>query len=154
MNNITLYQNNILEINNKTLKYSNLSQEDNLKKYKEENNKNLKDFKSKNNHTKKRPLSCGNNKADNINMKKIRKKILNSQIMNEKEKRENDVNNKIDKIRNYNNIKNKCLNRLRFYNALLDVNNDKKINFYNYLKQKFKNNNIIKKRYYSHNISC
>ena len=154
MNNITLYQNNILEINNKTLKYSNLSQEDNLKKYKEENNKNLKDFKSKNNHTKKRPLSCGNNKADNINMKKIRKKILNSQIMNEKEKRENDVNNKIYKIRNYNNIKNKCLNRLRFYNALLDVNNDKKINFYNYLKQKFKNNNIIKKRYYSHNISC
>ena len=154
MNNITLYQNNILEINNKTLKYSNLSQEDNLKKFKEENNKNLKDFKSKNNHNKKRPLSCGNNKADNINMKKIRKKILNSQIMNEKEKRENDVNNKIDKIRNYNNIKNKCLNRLRFYNALLDVNNDKKINFYNYLKQKFKNNNIIKKRYYSHNISC
>ena len=154
MNNITLYQNNILEINNKTLKYSNLSQEDNLKKYKEENNKNLKDFKSKNNHTKKRPLSCGNNKEDNINMKKIRKKILNSQIMNEKEKRENDVNNKIDKIINYNNIKNKCLNRLRFYNALLDVNNDKKINFYNYLKQKFKNNNIIKKRYYSHNNSC
>ena len=154
MNNITLYQNNILEINNKTLKYSNLSQEDNLKKYKEENNKNLKELKSKNNHNKRRPLSCGNNKIDNNNMKKLRKKILNSQLINEKEKRENDVNSQIDKIRNYNNIKNKCFNRLRFYNALLDTNNDKKINFSNYLKQKFKTNSIIKKKYYNHNISC
>ena len=155
MNNITLYQNNILSINNKTLKYSNLSQEDNLKKYKEENNKYLKDFKSKNNHTKKRPLSCGNNKLDNNNMKKLRKKILNSQLISGKEKRENDLNSKIDRIINYNNIKNKCFNRLRFYNAILDANNDKKIIFYNnYLKQKFKNNNVFKKRYYCNNISC
>ena len=155
MNNITYYQNSILEFNDKCLKYSTLSQEDNLKKYKEENNKNLKDFKSKKNRTiYRRPLSCGNEKVENKNIKKIKKKLLNSQAINIKEKRENDINCKIDKIKNYNTITNKCCNRLRFYNALLDMNNDKKTNFYNYLKQKFKNNSIMKKRYYSHNISC
>ena len=40
MSNISHYQNNILELNNKCLKYSSLSREDNLKKYKEENKRN------------------------------------------------------------------------------------------------------------------
>ena len=41
MRNIKEYQNNILALNNKCLKYSSLSKEDILKKYKEENKKNL-----------------------------------------------------------------------------------------------------------------
>ena len=154
MSNISHYQNNILELNNKCLKYSNLSQQDSLKKYKEENSKNLKDYKLKNNQNYKRPLSCGNNKINNRNIKKLRKKLLNSNLLNVKEKRENDIKDKLEKIKTYNSIRNECYNSLKLCNEIYEINKDKKVNFYNYLKQKIKNNNIIKKRYYSCNISC
>ena len=154
MSNISRYQNNILELNNKCLKYSNLSQQDSLKKYKEENSKNLKDYKLKNNQNYKRPLSCGNNKINNRNIKKLRKKLLNSNLLNVKEKRENDIKDKLEKIKTYNSIRNECYNSLKLCNEIYEINKDKKVNFYNYLKQKIKNNNIIKKRYYSCNISC
>ena len=41
--NNNIFQKNILELNNKCLKYSSLSQKNNLKKYKEENKRNLRE---------------------------------------------------------------------------------------------------------------
>ena len=153
MNNITHYQKNILDMNNKSLKYSALSQEDNLKKYKEENIKNLKSYKLKKEQIRKRPFSCEVKKEKDKKAKKFRKKILSAEMLDRKEKREKEINDKIVKIKNYNIIKNKCYNNLRFYNELLDINKDKKQSFYNYLKQKL-NNNIAKKKYFSQNVSA
>jgi len=153
MNNITHYQNNILDLNNKSLKYSALSQEDNLKKYKEENIKNLKNYQLKKEQIKKRPFSCEDKKEKGKKARKFRKKILSAEMLDRREKREKEINDKIGKIKNYNIIKNKCYKSLRFYNELLDINKDKKQNFYNYLKQKL-NNNKVKQKYLSQNASA
>ena len=153
MNNITHYQNNILDLNNKSLKYSALSQEDNLKKYKEENIKNLKNYQLKKEQIKRRPFSCEDKKEKGKKARKFRKKILSAEMKDRREKREKEINDKIGKIKNYNIIKNKCYNSLRFYNELLDINKDKKQNFYNYLKQKL-NNNKVKQKYLSQNASA
>ena len=149
MINITELQKNILELNNKCLKYSSLSQEDNLRKYKEENKKNLKEYKFKKNQIVKRPFSCNDIEEKKKNSKNIKKQILSVKVINKRKKRENDIKKKLYNIKNNNNINIKCYNSLRFFNEVLNENKEKKLHFYNYLKQK-KNNN--KYRYYSPNF--
>ena len=152
MSNISEFQKNILELNNKCLKYSSLSREDNLKKYKEENKRNLREYKLKKNEINtKRPLSCNDIKRKNKkkNLKMVKKKIFSEKIMNKVEKREKDIKEKLNNIKNYNNINIQCYNMLRFFNEVLNDNKEKKSNFYNYIKQKANKN-----RYFSQNISA
>lgn len=153
MSNITEYQKNILDLNNKCLKYTSLSQEDNLRKYKEENIKNLNEYKLKKEEIMKRPFSCDDKKEKRKKNKKVKKKILNVELMNKREKREKELKEKFNNIKNYNNIKSKCYNSLRFFNEILDKNKEKKMNFHKHLKEKI-NNNKIQKRYFSQNISA
>ena len=149
MSNINEFQKNILELNNKSLKYSSLSQEDNLKKYKEENRKNLKEYKLKKIEViTKRPFSCNDIKSKRKNLKMVKKKILNEKVMNKIEKREKDIKEKLNNIKNYNNINIQCYNSLRFFNEVLNDNKEKKSKFYNYIKQKANKN-----RYFSQNVS-
>ncbi len=152
MSNISEFQKNILELINKCLKYSSLSQEDNLKKYKEENKRNLREYKLKKNEINtKRPFSCNDIKRKNKkkNLKMVKKKIFSEKIMNKVEKREKDIKEKLNNIKNYNNINIQCYNMLRFFNEVLNDNKEKKSNFYNYIKQKANKN-----RYFSQNISA
>ena len=152
MSNISEFQKNILELNNKCLKYSSLSREDNLKKYKEENKRNLREYKLKKNEINtKRPFSCNDIKRKNKkkNLKMVKKKIFSEKIMNKVEKREKDIKEKLNNIKNYNNINIQCYNMLRFFNEVLNDNKEKKSNFYNYIKQKANKN-----RYFSQNISA
>ena len=152
MSNISEFQKNILELNNKCLKYSSLSREDNLKKYKEENKRNLREYKLKKNEINtKRPFSCNDIKRKNKkkNLKMVKKKIFSEKIMNKVEKREKDIKEKLNNIKNYNNINIQCYNSLRFFNEVLNDNKEKKSNFYNYIKQKANKN-----RYFSQNISA
>ena len=152
MSNISEFQKNILELNNKCLKYSSLSQEDNLKKYKEENKRYLREYKLKKNEINtKRPFSCNDIKRKNKkkNLKMVKKKIFSEKIMNKVEKREKDIKEKLNNIKNYNNINIQCYNSLRFFNEVLNDNKEKKSNFYNYIKQKANKN-----RYFSQNISA
>ena len=153
MRNIKEYQNNILALNNKCLKYSSLSKEDILKKYKEENKKNLKEYKLKKEKMNKRPLSYNKGINKNKNTKILRKKVFSAELVSKKVKRENDIKDKIINIKNFNNHNIKCYNSLRLFNDILDKNKDKKIRFYNYLKHKV-NDNKTKKRYFSQNISA
>ena len=149
MSNINEFQKNILELNNKSLKYSSLSQEDNLKKYKKENRKNLKEYKLKKIEViTKRPFSCNDIKSKRKNLKMVKKKILNEKVMNKIEKREKDIKEKLNNIKNYNNINIQCYNSLRFFNEVLNDNKEKKSKFYNYIKQKANKN-----RYFSQNVS-
>ena len=152
MSNISEFQKNILELNNKCLKYSSLSREDNLKKYKEENKRNLREYKLKKNEINtKRPFSCNDIKRKNKkkNLKMVKKKIFSEKIMNKVEKREKNIKEKLNNIKNYNNINIQCYNMLRFFNEVLNDNKEKKSNFYNYIKQKANKN-----RYFSQNISA
>ena len=152
MSNISEFQKNILELNNKCLKYSSLSREDNLKKYKEENKRYLREYKLKKNEINtKRPFSCNDIKRKNKkkNLKMVKKKIFSEKIMNKVEKREKDIKEKLNNIKNYNNINIQCYNMLRFFNEVLNDNKEKKSNFYNYIKQKANKN-----RYFSQNISA
>ena len=149
MSNINEFQKNILELNNKSLKYSSLSQEDNLKKYKEENRKNLKEYKLKKIEViTKRPFSCNDIKSKRKTLKMVKKKILNEKVINKIEKREKDIKEKLNNIKNYNNINIQCYNSLRFFNEVLNNNKEKKSKFYNYIKQKANKN-----RYFSQNVS-
>lgn len=152
MSNITEYQKNILHLNNKCLKHSALSQIDNLKKYKEENKTNLQEYKLKKNQMIKRPFSCNDYLSNKKISKSVRKKLLNSELINKKEKREKSVKNKINNIKKYNNINSKCCNSLRLFNKIYEKNKESKFNFYNHLNKTI-NNNKIYKRYYSQNIS-
>ena len=152
MSNISEFQKNILELNNKCLKYTSLSQEDNLKKYREENKRNLNEYALKNKQLAKRPFSCDDYNNKKTNPKKVKQKILKAEIINKRDKRVNKIKEKLDKIKDYNNIKSKCYNSLRFHNEILSKNEGKKLNFYNKLKQKI-NDIKNKKKYFSQNIS-
>ena len=147
MCNIQRYQNKILEINKKSLKYSDLISSDNLMKYKEENKKNLKEYKSKKNQKNKRPLSCitKNNKIKNNNKKFIKKRIFSAEIgnKNKKEIRNLSLKEKLRKIDKYDNIRNHFYNSLKYYNDLLDKNKDKKQKILNRLKGRSSDNIII-----------
>ena len=147
MCNIQRYQNKILEINKKSLKYSDLISSDNLMKYKEENKKNLKEYKSKKNQKNKRPLSCNtkNNKIKNNNKKFIKKRIFSAEIgnKNKKEIRNLSLKEKLRKIDKYDNIRNHFYNSLKYYNDLLDKNKDKKQKILNRLKGRSSDNIII-----------
>ena len=152
MSNISEFQKNILELNNKCLKYSYLSQEDNLKKYKEENKRNLREYKLKKSEIiTKRPFSCNDIKKrkKKKNLKMVKEKIFSEKIINKVEKREKEIKEKLNNIKNYNNINIQCYNSLRFFNEVLNDNKEKKSNFYNYIKQKANKN-----RYFSQNISA
>jgi len=151
MSNISEFQKNILDLNNKCLKYSYLSQEDNLKKYKEENKRNLREYKLKKSEIiTKRPFSCNDIKKrkKKKNLKMVKEKIFGEKIKNKVEKREKEIKEKLNNIKNYNNINIQCYNSLRFFNEVLNDNKEKKSNFYNYIKQKANKN-----RYFSQNIS-
>ena len=151
MSNISEFQKNILDLNNKCLKYSYLSQEDNLKKYKEENKRNLREYKLKKSEIiTKRPFSCNDikKKKKKKNLKMVKEKIFGEKIKNKVEKREKEIKEKLNNIKNYNNINIQCYNSLRFFNEVLNDNKEKKSNFYNYIKQKANKN-----RYFSQNIS-
>ena len=153
MSNITEFQKNILELNKKSLKYLTLSKEDNLKKYKDENKEKLNVYKLKKNQITKRPFSCN----DKIEIKKkkktiVKKKVLSEEVVNRARKRGNFIKEKINNIKKYDNINSICYKSLRFCNEILKENQEKKLNFYNYLKQKV-NNNKIKNKYYSENIT-
>ena len=153
MSNITEFQKNILELNKKSLKYLTLSKEDNLKKYKDENKEKLNVYKLKKNQITKRPFSCN----DKIEIKKkkktiVKKKVLSEEVVNRARKRGNFIKEKINNIKKYDNINSICYKSLRFCNEILKENQEKKLNFYIYLKQKV-NNNKIKNKYYSENIT-
>jgi len=79
----------------------------------------------------------------------ISKNLGEKNIMNKVEKREKDIKEKLNNIKNYNNINIQCYNCLRFFNEVLNDNKEKKSNFYNYIKQKANKN-----RYFSQNISA
>ena len=152
MSNISEFQKNILDLNNKCLKYSYLSQEDNLKKYKEENKRNLREYKLKKSEIiTKRPFSCNDIKKrkKKKNLKMVKEKIFSEKIINKVEKKEKEIKEKLNNIKNYNNINIQCYNSLRFFNEVLNDNKEKKSNFYNYIKQKANKN-----RYFSQNISA
>ena len=101
MSNISEFQKNILELNNKCLKYSSLSQEDNLKKYKEENKRSLREYKLKKNEIlTKRPFSCNDIKKKNFKM--VKRKIFSEKIMNKVGKKEKEIKEKLNNIKNYN----------------------------------------------------
>ena len=151
MSNISEFQKNILDLNNKCLKYSYLSQEDNLKKYKEENKRNLREYKLKKSEIiTKRPFSCNDikKKKKKKNLKMVKEKIFSEKIINKVEKKEKEIKEKLNNIKNDNNINIQCHNSLRFFNEVLNDNKEKKSNFYNYIKQKANKN-----RYFSQNIS-
>ena len=153
MSNITEFQKNILELNKKSLKYLTLSKEDNLKKYKDENKEKLNVYKLKKNQITKRPFSC-NDKVETKKKKKkiVKKKVLSEDVVNRARKRENFIKEKINNIKKYDNINSICYKSLRFCNEILKENQEKKLNFYIYLKQKV-NNNKVKNKYYSENIT-
>ena len=152
MGSITEFQKNILELNKKCVKYLALSKEDNLKKYKDENNKKLNEYKLKKNQITKRPFSCNDAIGKKKKKKKIlKKKIFSEEVTNRKEKRGNCIREK-NNNKKYDNINKKCYNSLRFFDEILKENQEKKLNFYSYLKQKI-NNNKFKNKYYSENNS-
>ena len=147
LNKIDYDKNNILELNNKCLKYSDLVQPDNLYKYREENIKNLQKYKPKQNYKtiNKRPISSNNkiinkekynNKKNNIinrnNSNIKRKKYLSADnikrkgIKGIKEKNKNVVNNRVLKALRNEYKKNKLKNNLDYYNYLLKDNEEKK----------------------------
>ena len=151
MSNISEFQKNILDLNNKCLKYSYLSQEDNLKKYKEENKRNLREYKLKKSEIiTKRPFSCNDIKKrkKKKNLKMVKEKIFSEKIINKVEKKEKEIKEKLNNIKNYNNINIQCYNSLRFFNEVLNDKKEKKSNFYNFIKEKENKN-----RYFSQNIS-
>ena len=175
INKIDRYQNNIIDLNNKCKKYSDLIQSDNLLKYKEENKKNLKIYKSKqtfktpkkNKITTSRSLSYNKNyknyiKDKNNNKMKKAKSNKNNYISDEnlkrkeiKEKREKDINNKLLFIFRNDYMNNNIGNCLNYYNNLLSENVNKKRLFYKELEFKSKQiennkNKEIKSNSYSY----
>ena len=152
MSSITEFQKNIFELNKKCVKYLALSKEDNLKKYKDENNKKLNEYKLKKNQIAKRPFSCNDAIGKKKKKKKIlKKKIFSEEVTNRREKRGNCIREK-NNNKKYDNINKKCYNSLRFFDEILKENQEKKLNFYSYLKQKI-NSNKFKNKYYSENNS-
>jgi len=81
----------------------------------------------------------------------LKKKIFSEEVTNRREKRGNCIREK-NNTKKYDNINKKCYNSLRFFDEILKENQEKKLNFYSYLKQKI-NNNKFKNKYYSENNS-
>ena len=180
MNKINLYQNNIIDLNNKCAKYSDLIKQDNLQKYREENKKNLIKYKSLENITNdKAKLKAKNKKAissrpqsyninknkivrkDKKNMKKMNSKkknenksrCISAEIIKRKEikkERENKINNRVIYVLKNDYENNKIGNKLDYCNYLLKENEEKKQKFYNQLEDKSKQIENNKKR----NNSC
>ena len=164
MNNINYYQKNILDLNDKCLKHSDLV-EDNLFKYRKENYDNLKKYKPKkeNKQFSYGPLSYNTNikKDKNIkknkkgkNFAKNKKKYLSAENIKREEikkNREKQINNKVLSVikNNYDNINmGNCLN---YYNHLLKDNQEKKNLFCNQLEYKSKQ---IENNYIRNSHSC
>ena len=158
-NKINTYNENILKLNDKCLKYTDLVQPDNLYKYREENNNNLKKYKPKQNINKniKRPLTYdkhlknrnkkNKNKIKNdINLVENKKKYLSAETIKRKEikeKRNKKINNRVLNVLKNEYKNNKIEKCLDFYNNLLKNNEEKKQLFYDeleYKSKKLKNN--------------
>ena len=154
--------NNILELESKCLKYSDLIKPDNLYKYREENNNNLKKYmqKLKNKNIIKRPLSYNknsqkkkpnkNNIKNKNNLNKKQKCISAENIKGKKkEPRKKIINKGVSKVLKTNNITNNIQKKLDYYNYLLKDNKEKKILLFEELDHKsrenyyFKNNHFI-----------
>ena len=164
MNNINYYQKNIIDLNDKCLKHSDLV-EDNLFKYRKENYDNLKKYKPKkdNKQFAYRSLSYNTNikKDKNINKNKKgknfdknKKKHLSAENIKREEikkNREKQVNNRVLSVikNNYDNTNmGNCLN---YYNNLLKDNQEKKNLFCNQLEYKSKQ---IENNYIRNSHSC
>lgn len=139
MNKINLYQNNIIDLNNKCAKYSDLIKQDNLQKYREENKKNLKKYKS----------------SENITINKTKLKSKNKKVISSRPQSYNINKNKIDKkdkknLKKMNNTKNKNENKSRCISAdivkrkEIKKEREKKINnrVLYVLKNDYENNNM------------
>ena len=162
-NKIDFDKNNILDLNKKCLKYSDLVQPDNLYKYREENNKNLQKYKPKQNYKSinKRPLSYNkiinkkqnnnNNKMNYRNNFNIKKKnylsadnIKRKGIKERKHKSKKVINNRVLNVLRNEYKKNKMKDNLEYYNYLLKDNEEKKRLFCDEIEYK---QNIIQNEY-------
>ena len=154
--------NNILELESKCLKYSDLIKPDNLYKYREENNNNLKKYmpKLKNKSITKRPLSYDKNSQkkkpnkynikSNNNLNKKRKYLSAENIKGKKkEPRKKVINKGVSKVLKNNKINDNIQKKLDYYNYLLKDNEEKKNLLFHEIDYKsrenyyFKNNHFI-----------
>ncbi len=105
MNKINLYQNNIIDLNNKCAKYSDLIKQDNLEKYREENKKNLKKYKSLENISIDKTKAKIKPKNKNVSLSRIQSYNNNKKKFAKKDKK----NMKKKNTKNKNENKGRCI---------------------------------------------
>ena len=150
-NKINYYNNEIIDLNNKSPKYSDLIGPNKLSKYREENIKNLKKYKpkSKQNYKNnvKRPLSYNKTTKKEKKIKTLNKrkeKVLNTEKTKRnktKGKNEEITNNRVLTVLKNDSENNNIKNCLDYYNYLL-WNNEKKKQLFN--KELEKKSNLKK----------
>jgi hypothetical protein len=167
MNNLNYLQSNILELNDKCLKYSDLIG-DNLSLNKKENNENLNKYRPKIQNNDHRPLSYNpsikrrkNNSCKNIEKKpqscnKKMKKYKSAEYMKieeAKQKREKIIYDRVFNVLKNDCDNNKMENYLNYFNDILKDNQEKKkiiSNQADYKSKQLENNRIRNSRSYSY----